>query len=674
MSYRVNSTELFIDSVKDNNHYLFVGNHVSTNTVSEPYDNPQDTLLKAHYGMIFGKKITENDVCAMIRRIDWQSGIVYDIYDHTDPSLYESDFYVIVREGTQYDVFKCLENGGGNPSIVAPSRSEVSVDNDDFYYPNDGYRWKYMYSISDAQAEKFATPQYFPLIQDQAVKLKAIDGAIDVINVVTPGSGYANYFTGTFGVGDIRLNGDPKIYGISTEGVKTSNGFYDSCWLYIASGAGAGQYRQIESYSSNSTYNFVELVEAFDPADDPENGSVFEIYPSVDIVGDGYETIAAKARAIIDPVGNTVSRVEMLNKGKGYNSATGKVMAASSVGVTANSGVVPIYSPKGGHGFDVATELGARFVVTSVTLNGSEANTVITENDYSQIGIIRNPEFRKITLNITGQNRDFDTNEDVFSIDTVLLDGTANTVVNANTELTTTITLNNVVGHNILSSGDTIVLNSGTSYQIANVVSVSNTSVVMDKAAIFNTASTPATISKATIKAYGLVDGFATGLVDLTKSTGEFQTGDIVIGSTTGTRAEVSTVRITGALKSYNTFLGCHTYIGDVVSGQFDPDEQVFQVANAVARATFNSQEPDGLTGKTRFYVTNQYGLFNTSADEISLTSKINGLTSGAVADLTDKYLPDLVFGSGDIIYIENGEQITRSNENSETFKIVFGF
>lgn len=674
ISYRLNSANMFVSSIKEDNYYFFVGNHVDSNTVYEPYDNPQDTLLSAYYGMIFGKKIANNDVSLMIRRIDWQSGVVYDIYDHADPNLYESNFYAIVHEGSQYDVFKCLENGGGNPSTVTPSRSDVSVDNDDFYYPNDGYRWKYMYSVSDGVAEQFATNEFFPLIQDEAVKSKAIPGAIDVINVTTPGAGYANYFNGTFNVGDIRLNGDPKKYGISTKNVKTANGFYDGCWLYISSGAGAGQYRQIESYTSNNTHNFIELVEEFDPSDDPENGSVFEVSPSVEIKGDGYETTAAKARAIIDPVGNTVSRVEMLNKGKNYNLAAGYILVASSVGVTANAGVVPIYSPKGGHGYDVAAELGARFVATSVTLNGNESNTVITDNDYSQIGIIKNPQFRKVTLGIEDQNRDFNTNEFVYNIDKIKLDGTANTVMNANTELTSTITLNDITGHEILKTDDVVMLNLGTEYMVANVVSVSNTYITIDKAAVFSTGSNTADIYKVNIKAQGLVDGYAADIVDLTDSTGEFQTGDEIIGTETGTHATVDSIKITDATKTYNTFMGCHTYVGSIVSGEFDLDEQIYQIANAVGKGRFHSSQPDANTGTTRFYVTNQIGLFNTSADGVSLSSEINGLSSGAVANLTDKYLPDLVFGSGDIIYIENGEEITRTDENSETFKIIFEF
>ena len=202
----------------------------------------------------------------------------------------------------------------------------------------------------------------------------------------------------------------------------------------------------------------------------------------------------------------------------------------------------------------------------------------------------------------------------------------------------------------------------------------SNNYIEMDKAAQFNTGSNSACLFKVNIKARGLVDGYAADVVDVTNAAGEFSVGDEVIGERTGTHGIIDFVQITETTKSYNTFMGCHTYVGSITSGEFTPDEQIYQVANAVGRANIHSITDDAATGTLRFYVTNQIGVFNTSGDDVNTSSEINGFSSGAVANLTDKYLPDLVFGSGDIVYVENGEAIIRSNENSETFKIIFEF
>lgn len=670
VNYSLGSAQNFVSSMADNQYYFFVGNNLNANNTIRPYDNEQDTLISSYHGMVFGKRINSNDTHIMARRIDWVSGVIFDAYSHNDPILYDRNFYVVVHEGTQWDVFKCLENGAGSPSTVAPSRTNVSSSGLDFYYPNDGYRWKYMQSITDADFTKFATTDYMPVATDAGVKSQAIAGALDVIKVATPGKGYGNHLNGTFGISDIRLNGDSKKYGITTAGVNTTNGYYDSCWLYIASGAGSGQYRMIESYSSNATHNFVVLSNQFDSTDQPQNSSVFEITPSVKIIGDGRQTLPAAARALINPVGNTVSRVEMIDRGQSYFYATAEVMASPSVGVTSLAGAVPILSPYGGHGSDAESELAGKFAAVSVKLIGTESNTVIGQNDYSQIGILKNPQFNSVELTITGQNRDFYTNEWVYKVETTKLAGTVQTVLNANSVLTTGLTVSGVNAHAIARIGDTIIISDTLNYQMANVVSVSNTSITMDKAALWNTGANSASIYLAWPTSSGIVNGFSAGAVTLTKTNGDFTIGDHLIGSQTGVYGDIATVKINGATKGFGTFLQAYTYIGSMSQGVFTPDEVLYQLDNGNSNATFHSTEPDANTSTLRIYATNQNGIFNTSG----AIHEIKGRASGSIATLTNKYLPDLVYGSGEVVYIEYGDAITRDTEKTETFKIVFAF
>jgi hypothetical protein len=673
-NYRLAAAESFVSSVGSEHYYLFTGNHINSNTIVTPYDNTRDTLITAYYGMISGKKITPTDINLMIRRVDWETGVIYDVYDHNDPALYNQDFYVVVQDGNQYDVFKCLENGNGSPSLVAPSRINVSINNDDFFYPTDGYRWKYMYSVSSGVVSKFATAEYFPVIPDENVKSAARAGSIDVIKVVDGGLGYNNYLNGIFGLGDIRLNGDPKKYGISTNGVNTANAFYEGCCIYISSGAGAGQFRTIDLYTSNATHNVITLDEPFDVSDTPENGSAFEISPSVRIVGDGQETTEAIARAIINTnSGNNVSRVEMLNKGINYNLASATIRYAGSVGVTEEAQIVPIYSPTGGHGYNAASELGSKYTCVSVTLDGTESNTIVATNDYSQIGIIKNPKFRKVTINISNKNRDFTTNEWIYKINPIQLAGTVQTTVNSNNQLTSGLAVSGVNAHLIVAVNDQITVHNGTDAMIANVVSVSPDLIVVDKAATLDTGVGSANIFLARVSASGKVDGHGLDMVELTDSYGVYETDDIIIGGDTGTYATVSSVKITDVTKTFSTFNQCHKYEGSVTVGTFQEDEIVYQVSDNIARGNYHSAVTDG--GVTTFYVTNQVGTFNTFGEgDLELDHNMVGDSSGAIAALTNKYSPDLVFGSGEVIYIENSEAIERSDSTFETFKLIFSF
>lgn len=674
VNYKLNSAESFISSIEDNQYYFFVGNHIGANNESRPYDNEQDTTISSYHGMIFGKRIQSNDAHLMVRRTDWQSGTIYDIYDHRDELLYDRDFYVVVHEGTQWDVFKCLENGGGAPSTVVPSRTNVGTDGDDFYYPTDGYRWKYMYTSSDADFAKFATSTHMPVAVDANTRAQAVGGAINTILVTSPGKNYGNYLNGAFGVADIRLNGNPKKYGISVSNVKTTNGYYDACWLYVSSGAGAGQYRKIESYTSNATHNFVELQTQFDPADQPQNGSVFEITPSVNIIGDGRETLPASARAIINPTGNTVARIEMIDRGSTYYHATAEVVAASSVGVSSQAGIVPILSPVKGHGYDAPSELGAKFAGVSVKLVGTESNTVITNNDYSQIGIIKNPEFREVALTINNQNRDFYTNEWVYKVRTAQLAGTVKTNLDGNNSLTSVLTLTGANGHNIAAVNDRIMISDGANTQLAYVTSVANTSLVIDQPALWDTGAGTANVFLATSTSYGLINGFSTNHVTLTKTQGDFATGDVIVGTETGTKGTITAIQISGATKGFSTFMQTYTYIGQMTQGTFTADELVYQMDNVNVAARFHSTAPDANTSTLRIYTTNQTGIFNTAADDVNTSDEIKGATSGAIATLTNKYLPDLVYGSGEVVYIEYGDSITRASEKTETFRLVFAF
>jgi hypothetical protein len=187
VNYRHNAAEQFIDSFVVNQYYLFVSNHIDANTASRPFNNEQDTIVSCYHGMIFGKRSCQNDATLMIPRVDWQTNTVYDIYDHRDPGLYDKEFYVVTPDGSNFNVFKCLENGNGNPSTVAPTIDNVSLSNDNFFYPTDGYRWKFMYTISQADFDKFSTADYVPVYTSANVSSMATAGSLDVIKVESPG-------------------------------------------------------------------------------------------------------------------------------------------------------------------------------------------------------------------------------------------------------------------------------------------------------------------------------------------------------------------------------------------------------------------------------------------------------------------------------------------------------
>jgi len=108
-------------------------------------------------------------------------------------------------------------------------------------------------------------------------------------------------------------------------------------------------------------------------------GSGYASAPSVTITGDG-----TGATANCTVTAGAVSTVTITNPGSGYTTAT---VSFASGSATATA----IISPKGGHGANAVEELGGKYVMLNVRLDGNESNTLSTANEFRQVGIVRDP-------------------------------------------------------------------------------------------------------------------------------------------------------------------------------------------------------------------------------------------------------------------------------------------
>jgi hypothetical protein len=113
-------------------------------------------------------------------------------------------------------------------------------------------------------------------------------------------------------------------------------------------------------------------------------GSSYASAPTVTIEGDG---TGATATASVG--GGVVTGITITNVGSGYSRAT---IVFDNTG-TGGSGATarPIISPKGGHGHDAVEELGGKYVIMNARLDGNEANTFSTANEFRQVSVIRDP-------------------------------------------------------------------------------------------------------------------------------------------------------------------------------------------------------------------------------------------------------------------------------------------
>ena len=224
--FRINNAEQFIESFSETaatTYYLFIGRAHSWatdadaqgNSINEGTDasppTPNDDVTSEFYNyddMLGAKIITSSDVSHCIPRRNWTTGTTYDMYEHNISSsnaansgatnLFDSSY--VVMNGS-FAVYKVIENDGATASTVEPTSTSNSI-----FETSDGYRWKYMYSLTSAETLNFMSTDFIHVSTDSTVSAAAVDGALDTILVVAGGSSF-NTSSGTT-ITAIPIRGD----------------------------------------------------------------------------------------------------------------------------------------------------------------------------------------------------------------------------------------------------------------------------------------------------------------------------------------------------------------------------------------------------------------------------------------------------------------------------------
>lgn len=187
-SFRVSNALLFAGAVDtDNNRlYITIGRSLpwEGNDIDPPTPGVGSTALLSYWrDMIAAKRVTGSDVIMGARRINWASGTVYVPFSaEMDP---EVDAYYVMN--AEYNVYKCIDNFGGAVSAFTPQGQTLSIIS-----TADGYKWKYVGSVSASDATRFLTVDYLPIRENAVVKAAAQGGTIDSVQVTEPGTGYTN--------------------------------------------------------------------------------------------------------------------------------------------------------------------------------------------------------------------------------------------------------------------------------------------------------------------------------------------------------------------------------------------------------------------------------------------------------------------------------------------------
>ena len=194
--FRINNAEQFSESFSEASpevYYLGIGRPQAfatqtrgdLRTENQGTDSaaitPADSVIEEFNtfdDLLAVKKITTSDTSFVIPRRNWTTTTVYDYYRHDygnrvtgttttqtansgATTLFDATFYVLT---TARNVYKCLDNNGNAASTTEPTGTSTSI-----LTTADGYKWKYMYSLSATQQANFLSTDFMAVVTDATI-------------------------------------------------------------------------------------------------------------------------------------------------------------------------------------------------------------------------------------------------------------------------------------------------------------------------------------------------------------------------------------------------------------------------------------------------------------------------------------------------------------------------
>ena len=282
----------------------------------------------------------------VVPRYNWSSGAIYSAYDDKQVG-YPTQTYYVMNDNNQ--VYICLQQskdatGASQPSTVQPTGNTTGTP----FATADGYIWKFAYSISAIDANKFVAANFIPVkkqlatdsssqasdIEQFTVQNNSVKGQILGFAIDSGGAGYTSNPTLTV-----------NAYG------------YDS----------ALGFRGTDSAGGGANLTGTTLLKV-------AKGGL--------TISGG---IVVKAE-IIDSSGTLVF-------GSGQRKATVSVTGGGTP--TKPASIRPIFGCVDGMGADPRDDLKSTGLMMSIKATGSETTNgqadFVIGNDFRQVGIIRNP-------------------------------------------------------------------------------------------------------------------------------------------------------------------------------------------------------------------------------------------------------------------------------------------
>jgi len=373
-NYRSGLTRLFVEDIGFNSYYLFASKTSNTSVI-----NSNTSKLNFLENTLFGKRINSEEVFYMIRNYPWLSDTTYDQYDDSIDISKKMYYAVVYPENNQtgdYRIYKCLFNNYGARSINPPNYSLSTADQ--IYIMPDGYVWKFMYSLSEIEFEKYNNLGYIPIINEANSNTVVSDtSSVDQIFVTNANTnkGYEKVQGSIFEINSVT--GEIVISETVVNSLSAVGNYYAGYTFYVTNNIPNSRAYRVSSYAYNPTTKraTIKLDEGV-----PNDGvlvttSSYSLLPRIDIRGDGSGAVAI---ANVSNLG-AIETVRVLNKGSGYTNATATVPDPFAFDPVAfgslNERAIlrQVLSPPGGHASNLVDELSCRHAL--VYVDRSEEHT-----------------------------------------------------------------------------------------------------------------------------------------------------------------------------------------------------------------------------------------------------------------------------------------------------------
>jgi len=365
--------------------FVFVSRHIpwdDDNSPPQASSSFNELELELYKHLIYGKRIRPQDIAFGIEKILWVSGTIYEQYDQNDGDLFTKSFYAI---NSSNDVYKCIYNNKGSYSIYEPTLKDL-----DIFETPDGYKWKYMFTITSSNITKFATQNYVPVTANATITSAATPGSIDAIEISSSGSNYRTYIEGF-----ITSVANSTLVILPPTASSNSN-FYVGSSIYFTTGLGSGQKRTIVAYDGDTKAAALDEPLTFyvniGLSNVSSNTTSFQLGQSAKQTTD---TVIYTAKNGYFQTGDSIIQSDTLATSE-IMSANASVIRARPTSTTEISANYPITKISDSGTIKTGT-VSVTTGQSNVTGVGTSFNTEYALGDYIKIGTVSGTNIRRIT-------------------------------------------------------------------------------------------------------------------------------------------------------------------------------------------------------------------------------------------------------------------------------------